>query len=465
MKERQRMNRPDFPKYPVIENLAGPPFVPYGKKNLRVNVRYLAELYIHEAQVRMYDGGWVRWDGEWKSLNETEILNDLEELVSRLCTDSDNDGKIQVSESELRETLLIVKRKAYSGSMPQMDPDIIPVSNGVLRWVEAKQDFDFVDYSPDIMVFDRMPIKYDPTATAPQFEAVLQEIIPDTEDRRVAQEYLGAALFSVNLTRKFLLCYGEGGGGKSVLILFLTKILGSSRVFDLNIESVKHDYALAGLKTQTLLAASEAASRVLCTDGAEWVKKAVGGDFFQTQMKFRNEKSDHHGTFSLVIVSNNRLRFQYEGRGDEWRDRVIPIFFDQHIPEERRELGLVDRLLREEGPGIFNWFLEGARRVRRNKWRITLSPVQRDRIDRLLAASAPIAVFVKNHVKLSAGDHILSADAWKKYVAVRASEGLPVLDEADFYKQLAKMMGEIHKATVVNSLPEKRRGYRGFELV
>ena len=459
------MNRPDFPKYPVIENLAGPPFVPYGKKNLRVNVRYLAELYIHEAQVRMYDGGWVRWDGEWKSLNETEILNDLEELVSRLCTDSDNDGKIQVSESELRETLQIVKRKAYSGSMPQMNPDIIPVSNGVLRWVEATQDFDFVDYTPEIMVFDRMPIKYDPTATAPQFKAVLQEIIPDTEDRRVAQEYLGAALFSVNLTRKFLLCYGEGGCGKSVLILFLTKILGSSRVFDLNIESVKHDYALAGLKTQTLLTASEAASRVLCTDGAEWVKKAVGGDFFQTQMKFRNEKSDHHGTFSLVIVSNNRLRFQYEGRGDEWRDRVIPIFFDQHIPEERRELGLVDRLLREEGPGIFNWFLEGARRVRRNKWRITLSPVQRDRVERLLALSNPMKVFVQNHIKPCAGKNILSSEALAKFIDVREEAGLPNLSPEAFYKLLATAMAEVYRVAGVNSLPGKQRGYRGFELV
>ena len=61
-------------------------------------------------------------------------------------------------------------------------------------------------------------------------------------------------------------------------------------------------------------------------------------------------------------MSNHQLRFQYEGRGDEWRDRVIPIFFDRHIPDERRELGLVDRLIQEEGPGIFNWFLEGARR-------------------------------------------------------------------------------------------------------
>ena len=140
------------------------------------------------------------------------------------------------------------------------------------------------------------------------------------------------------------------------------------------------------------------------------------------------------------------------------------IFFDQHISDERRELGLVDRLMQEEGPGIFNWFLEGAKRVRRNNWRITLSTVQRDRIDRLLALSNPMTVFVQNHVVRSAGDHFASADAWKCYVKIRSGAGLPSLEESAFYKQFSKAMGEIYQATGVNSLPGKKRGYRDFKL-
>ena len=142
-----------------------------------------------------------------------------------------------------------------------------------------------------------------------------------------------------------------------------------------------------------------------------------------------------------------------------------PDFFDRHIPDERRELGLVDRLIQEEGPGIFNWFLEGAKRVRRNNWRITLSAVQRARIDRLLALSNPMKVFVQNHIASSAGHYFTSADAWSHYVAVRQEAGLPVLESAAFYKQLAKAMGEVHQVASVNSLPGKQRGYRGFKLV
>ena len=459
------MKRPDFPKYPEIENHAGPPFVPYGKKSFRLNPRFLAALYISAARLHVFDSGFVCWrNGGWEKTSETSVMNELEALSGQICADYDALG-IQVSEPELRETLQIVKRKACSGSMPQMDPDIIPVLNGILRWIEAKKDFDFVDYTPEIMVFDRMPIKYDPAATAPQFEAVLQEIIPDAEDLRVAQEAAGAALFYENLTRKFLLCLGGGGCGKTLLSLFMVKLLGASRVSELNIGNVKNPYEFAGLTTQTLLTAPEAVSRALCTDGAEWVKKLVGGDFFQTQQKFRNARVDHFGRFSLIVMSNHQLRFQYEGRGDEWRDRVIPIFFDRHIPEERRELGLVDRLLREEGPGIFNWFLEGARRVRRNNWRITLSPVQRDRIERLLALSNPMTVFVQNHIKPCAGKNILSSEALAKYINVREEAGLPNFTPGAFYKQLTTAMAEVYRVTGVNSLPGKQRGYRGFELV
>ena len=460
------MNRPDFPNYVDILIKSGPPFKRYGKHAVSINTSFFAEYFQRKFQLKYFDGlGFVRWSEGWQRLEEAPLLNEVEALTAEVALDFDLEDSLRISETDYAQIVRVLQRRTWEKGLPKQDPDAVPAANKLLLWNDKLLDFEVKEYLPKFFVLSRLPVEYDPDATASQFEAVVQEIVPDPEDRRGAQEYLGAALFPENRTRKFLLCYGEGGCGKSVLVLFLTKTLGAARVFDLNIESVKHDYALAGLKTQTLLTASEAASRALCSDGAEWVKKAVGGDFFQTQMKFRNEKSDHHGNFSLVIVSNNRLQFHYEGRGDEWRDRVIPIFFNTHIPDERRELGLVDRLLREEGPGIFNWFLEGARRVRRNGWKITLSPTQRDRMERLLALSNPMTVFVQNHIKPCAGKNILSSEALAKYINVREAAGLPNLSPEAFFKQLTMAMAEVYRAAGVNSLPGKQRGYRGFELV
>ena len=459
------MNRPDFPDYAEILAKCGQPFVLRGKHTVRIKPSFFAEYFRWKYPLKYcHEFGFVRWsDGRWCKMEDTTLFNELESLIAAAALDYDLKD-VLVPENDLAEIAKVLKRRTAENGLTKPDPDIIPAGNVPLRWNEVLQDLEVNEYSPDFFILNRLPVSYDPAATAPQFEAVLREIMPDAEDRRVAQEYLGAGLFFENLTRKFLLCLGEGGCGKTILSLFMLKLLGSERAHELNIGNAKNPYEFSGLTKQTLLTAPEAVSRALCTEGAEWVKKLVGGDFFQTQQKFRNARVDHYGTYTLIVMSNHKLRFQYEGRGDEWRDRVIPIFFDHHIPEDRRELGLVERLFREEGPGIFNWFLEGARRVRRNNWKIALSPVQRDRIERLLALSNPMTVFVQNHIQQCAGRSFTSAEAWQQYLVIRGEAGLPMLAEAAFYKQLATAMAEIYQTAGVNSLG-KQRGYRGFKLV
>ena len=89
----------------------------------------------------------------------------------------------------------------------------------------------------------------------------------------------------------------------------------------------------------------------------------------------------------------------------------------------------------------------------------------RDRIERLLALSNPMTVFVQNHIKPCAGKNILSSEALAKYINVREEAGLPNFTPGAFYKQLTTAMAEVYRVTGVNSLPGKQRGYRGFEFV
>ena len=462
------MKMPDFPKYCTIELTAGQPFF-HKKTHSTPNPRFFAALYLRLHETRFYaDLGFLSWEKRhWAVVEEHLMQNALEDLIFEVARDYDVEATLDFSESVLFEIIKIIKRKTNLGkNISAPDPDIIPLKNVLLRWNPELLSFEIQQYSPELMILNCMDVEYQPEATAPKFEAVVKEIIPDPEDRRVIQEYLGAALFFVNRTRRFLLCYGEGGCGKSVLILFLVGILGKKRVFDLNVENIKSGYELSALTSQTLLTASEAVSRALCTDGAEWVKKSVGGDFFQTKQKFRNEKTDHYGTFSLTIVSNNQLRFQFESSGYEWKDRLIPIYFDQHISDERKDRNLVERLLSEEKSGIFNWFLAGARRVRMNNWNITLSSAQKSRIEYLLARSKPMEVFVKNYIVEAAGEYFSSADAFNLYARVHHQAGFPPIEEQAFYKQLAKAMQEIHSSVPSNSSKlTNGRGYVGFKLI
>ena len=330
----------------------------------------------------------------------------------------------------------------------------------------SSQQFKFSEYTPEVFVSSTLNVNYIPNAPRDFFVEKLHEIMPDEDDRRVAQEYCGAALFSQNFTRKILLLQGEGGCGKTTLPLLLTSLLGINRVFDLNIQAIGKDYELAALEEQTLLTASEAVSGALCSAGSEHIKKMVGRDFFQTRQKFRNERVDHFGIFSLIIVSNNKMRLSFEGRGDEWRDRLIPIFFNRHI--EKPDKMLIERLLTENGPGLFNWLLQGAERVRKNNWNIELSPNQIIRRDELVTMSKPVEAFVRKYIVRSFGNDLPSQKVFECYIKVRQQCKLPSLEAQVFYKNLAKAMDEIFQASIRNSLKTSHgtvRGYRGFKLI
>lgn len=454
--------------YLEICQYTGEPFPLYGKRIRKINHLFFAKLLAGENAIKYFTNkGWMQFNGNlWTIIAPEKIKIKIRNLILHVAREYEVDIYAQITCGILEEILKMAQLELYGEVFPRLDPNIIPVKNGVLTWDDRSQQFKFSEYTPEVFVSSTLNVNYVPNAPCDFFVEKLQEIMPDEDDRRVALEYCGAALFSQNFTRKILLLQGEGGCGKTTLPLLLTSLLGQNRVFDLNIQAIGRDYELAALEEQTLLTASEAVSGVLCSAGSEFVKKIVGRDFIQTRQKFRNKRVDHFGTFSLTIVTNNRVRLAFEGRGDEWRDRLIPIFFNHHI--EKTDKMLIERLLTENGPGILNCLLEAAERVRKNNWEIELSPNQMIRRDNLVAMSKPVEAFVRKYIVRSFGNDLPSQRAFECYVKVRKQSGLPSLEAQVFYKNLAKAMDEIFQASIRNSLKTSHgivRGYRGFKLI
>lgn len=265
-----------------------------------------------------------------------------------------------------------------------------------------------------------------------------------------------------------MLFQGEGGCGKSLLVKLLTGIMTLDRTFDLDFRALRANYAFSALTTQTLLTASEAISEAFCQSaGIEFVKKAVGGDFFATAQKYRNEKFDHYGFYSFIIVSNNEMRFKYDSRGDEFKDRLIPILFNEHI--ENPDKTLADKLLMDHRSAILNWLLDGARRVRKNNWNIHLTDDQISRRDRIVEATRGVEIFVKNHIAEMPGKNFRTGDAYELFTRLHKTAGYEYLPEDTFRKRLAKTMALEYGAAASNTIPGPNgkpvRGYRGFKLI
>lgn len=412
--------------------------------------------------------GWALYDGHiWISIPEYQLLSKLNMMIQALAI-KHPEANIPITSYLLKDILNLVKYEVNLEKIPAISSDLIPCLNKFLLWDDKTQNFVEVDPSPKQYVFHPLTVKYDPQATHPKFDAAIKRIMPCEYNRRVVQMYMGASLFSENRTRKFMVFIGEGSTGKSMLIRLLQQILGQARCFDFRSAHLGENFALSSLtRHHTMLSASEAIAGTLCGHGGEMIKKLVGGDEFASPMKHKNDSNEFIGRYSLFLVTNHKLRFEFDSKGKEWSDRLIVIYFRESIPDEEKDLELVDKLYKEEGSGILNWLIEGARMVRRNNWTIELTKGQRTDRDNLIASSKPVQSFVQKFISPS-DEHFLSEDAYELYNRLHQERHLPYMERMAFMRKLAQEMVEQHNATVNNNLRghngKTARGYKGFSL-
>lgn len=467
------MKNLDCSEYDDLESRYGPPIQRCGMNSIRVNQSYFAGLLLHESPLHFVGKQWhTYYDKCWRPVPDTVISTLIAELIRHVAAELECPDLLVLITSGLVQAIeKIARGMAHIESFPAMDWRIIPCRNTVLRWNAAKGEFVREAFAPEQNIRSLLTVDYDPDASYDDFKQTVLDEVLDPEDQFLLQRYLGIALLPVNLTENFLLLQGVGGSSKSLLVRLLVEILGDQRVFDLDIKALGGDYALSGLDGQTLLVASESAGDALCSSGASFIKKIVGGDKIQTRLKYLNEKRQLCGNYSLIIVTNAQTIFHYVGNGGEWRRRVLPVFFPK--PHEKVVKGLIHQLLVQHGSGILNWLLEGAADVLRNGWQIDLSPEQEIRRERLIARSEPVRLFVETCVELSAGDDFTSEEAYQHYCKVGREGNLPVLGPEAFYKQLAIKMPEVFPGIVRSNNLRRRgagqdkqtcRGYRGYKL-
>ena len=160
-----------------------------------------------------------------------------------------------------------------------------------------------------------------------------------------------------------------------------------------------------------------------------------------------------------------RVRFEFEGDGGEFANRLLPILFTK--PIENPDLTLGDRLITDHRSAIFNWLLDGARRVRRNNWDISLSPAQTLRRDRLIQATRGIDLFVNNFIVAVPSQHITTAAAYEAYIHLHYAAGFEYLDETVFQRRFAKAMAARFGKNTCKNLPGPNGKYnvRGYQDV
>jgi len=210
------------------------------------------------------------------------------------------------------------------------------------------------------MLMSQAPVEYDPEATAPTWDAFLEKILPNPEDRGFIQRAVGYSLTGNTKEQGVFLLYGNGANGKSTFIETIMSLLGDyaaqtdfSTFTVRKSETVRND--LAALKDARFVSASETKQGKYLDEVV--IKQSTGGEKITCRFLY-GEYFSYRPKFKVWLSFNHKPIVRGADHGIWRRLKLVP--FTVQIPDEEQDKDLTVTLS-QELPGILNWALEGCR--------------------------------------------------------------------------------------------------------
>ena len=309
---------------------------------------------------------------------------------------------------------------------------LINFPNGTLeitqagRWrLREHRRADFIKYE--------LPYSYDATATTcPLFTAYLNKVQPDRAAQAVLAEFVGNALAPELKLQKALVLNGPGSNGKSVFCDIITAVLGRENVSSYTMESLtKTDSrSCAQLENKLLNYSSENSIKM----NVEAFKTLVCGEPIEVRRLY-GESYQIEGYAKLMFNCNLLPRDIEQSEGFFRRFLIIP--FTTKIEESEKDPELAAKIIARELPAVFNWVLQGLRRLLQAK-AFTPCDTAREALEAYRKESNSVLMFIEEY-SLEPGspaDREALKDLYNAYNFYCKSSGYYPMGKSTFNKQM-----------------------------
>ena len=379
-----------------------------------------------------------------------EALSGLEHLR--------NDGRLNAVVSQLRG--IAEFRDAFTDR-----PRAVHLANCMLRLENGTVEPTL--FSPDFRSRNRSPIPFDAKAQCPRFlnELVLPAVHP--EDVVLLQKMAGQCLLGENLIQRFVILDGEPGRGKSQYGIVLQYMVGRENVTQLRTDHLNERFELFRFLRRTLLVGVDVDADFLTSKGAPVIKGLVGGDLFDAEQKGGTGSFQFQGKFNILMTSNCRLKVKLQGDVGAWRRRMLIVRYEAPPPKVKIP-NFGEALVREEGPGILNWMLEGLLMLLidiRDTGDIRLTDRQAGVVDSLLAESDSLRWFIRENIQRQEGADLSVHEIVQAYAHYCPERGWDPLPESKINNQLQTIMLDMFQVLRTNNCQRDGKAVRGFRGV
>lgn len=328
------------------------------KVELATTIRELCKQLEALGSGLMYCDGWpyVYISGYWRRLQQIEMASFLTSAAIALGT-----PPVHAEYFERREQLY----KQFASQCARIAParnrskSLINLRNGTLEVDGNTGAVTLREPRRNDLLRYQLPYDYDPGAGCPLFHKYLDRVLPDETAQAVASEYLGNALAPALNLQKALVLLGSGDNGKSVFFDIVSAVLGRDNVSNFDLEDLTKSnregrFELAG---KMLNYCSESSTRINATA----FKTLVRNEPISARRQFQDATIIEN--YARLMFNCNILPKEVEQTEGYYRSFLI-IPFSEKISEAERIPNLAEMIITSgELPGIFNWILEGLKRL------------------------------------------------------------------------------------------------------
>jgi putative DNA primase/helicase len=359
------------------------------------------------------------------------------------CTE-DNINKLCQEELEIHRELF--SKAALSGFMHYIIGDALVNSEKVrkdqLNYLTLqnglyKIDEDIlIDHTPDIFTTNLLPYNYDPEATCPRFIQFLEEIFSDnTEKINFIQEAVGYSFHQALPTPGLFFLTGDGNNGKSIFINTITNLIGKENTGNVSFNRLTDEkYVLELFQKMINISGETPHLKRIETDlikaisTGDWI---TGRELYNQPMKFRS--------FAKHFLAMNKLPIINDSSHGMWR-RIWIIEFDRIFTEAEEDHELEDKLSGELS-GIFNWALEGYRRLRNNKFFLKESSSMKLSKQEYRNEMDSVRSFARDRISVNPGNDFKLSDVYKMYASYCSEENRKDIEKKKGFRKILEDAG------------------------
>ncbi len=259
--------------------------------------------------------------------------------------------------------------------LDNIDP-YINLGNGLLN----RNTWELEPHRPDVLSTIQLTFDYDPyNNKRPSFDKYMKDLIraPDNSLNQdlsdVIQEFFGMTLSNVpmyKLKKALFLVSFIGNTGKSSLLRLIDSMLGGDHTAAIDLRELDpskgggNRFTLGKMRGRRLIECGDQSSAVI--SDSSLFKELTGGD--KVKIEEKGKQGDYFRFAGGIVIASNQIPVFNDDHGDHLMDRIqiIPL---QHTIR-KKDTELEEKMIQEKS-AIFNWFMEGLKRVTENNYELS----------------------------------------------------------------------------------------------